>query len=183
MVAPSPYNLPVWTDHLLVFCYLFIFDNALPHCYYYIYTKQSPLKAFFLFCFVLFMQANEKENAKRRLIPLPYISYMLLGAPLQVLWTIDVIFNTRTSSLSVNVLTSDKCVGFPSAHHLKWAGVGRRRAMGDGSWDGRANGAYQHLMQTLRKTRWVGSLKSPTGSTLLCQTCAFVMSVLSLASQ
>lgn len=78
------------------------------------------------------MQANEKENATRRLIPLPYISYMLFGAPLQVLWTIDVILNTRTSSLSVNVLTSDKCVGFPSAHHLKWVGVGRRRAMGDG---------------------------------------------------
>lgn len=181
MVAPSPYNLPVWTDHLLVFCYLFIFLQCTssllllyPHK---AITTQSN------FFFVLFMQANEKENAKRRLIPLPYIPYMLFGAPLQVLWTIDVIFNTRTSSLSVNVLTSDKCVGFPSAHHLKWVGVGRRRAMGDGSWDGRANGAYQHLMQTLWKTRWVGSLKSPTGSTLLCQTCAFVMSVLSLASQ
>lgn len=67
------------------------------------------------------MQANGKENAKRRLTPLPYIRYMLSAAPLQVLRTTGAIFNTWTPSLFVNVLTSDKRAGFPSAHHLKLA--------------------------------------------------------------
>lgn len=119
------------------------------------------------------MRANEKENAKRKFHPLPF-PYVVgcFGR------------NFKHESLSINVLTSDNCVVFPSAHHLKWAAAGRRPAMRDGSLDGRANGAYQHLMQTLWQNQMSGVFKkSHWQHFAVPNICAFVMSVLSLASQ
>lgn len=126
------------------------------------------------------MQANEKENAKRRLIPTPYVSYICcLGA-------LDHGRNFQHGDGVFICKCADKWqqCWLPISSSFKIGGGwettcnGRRGAETDGLM-GRISTSCKHF----GKTRWVGSLKSPTGSTLLCQTCAFVMSLLSLASQ